>query len=65
MLQIGNELGFGVRVRNGTNKLFAINDARPHFFVVKIEHLTGNDRVSVWIDPPLAAEPIAPDLFFA
>jgi autotransporter-associated beta strand protein len=64
VLQIGNELGFGVRVRNGTNKFFAVNDSSPHFYVVKIEHLTGNDRVSVWIDPPLAAEPTEPALSF-
>jgi hypothetical protein len=65
VLQIGNELGFGVRVRNGTNKFFAMSDARPHFFVVKIDHLIGNDRVSVWIDPPLVGEPTDPDLLFS
>jgi len=64
VLQVGNELGFGVRVLNGTNKFFAVNDSGPHFYVVKIEHLAGNDRVSVWIDPPLAAEPPEPALSF-
>jgi len=64
VLQIGNEEGFGVRVRNGTNKFFSRTDSASHFFVVKIEHLAGNDAVSVWIDPPLASEPSAPDLSF-
>lgn len=64
VLQIGNELGFGVRVRNGTNKFFPQTDANPHFFVVKIQHFAGNDAVSVWIDPPLASEPSLPDLSF-
>ncbi|MEX1048882.1 MAG: family 16 glycoside hydrolase [Akkermansiaceae bacterium] len=64
VLQIGNETGFGVRVRNGTNKLFPIPDSNPHFYVVKINHLPGNDSVSVWIDPSLAAEPSSPDLSF-
>ena len=64
VLQIGNESGFGVRVRNGTNKFFASSDDGPHFFVVKAEHLAGNDRVSVWIDPPLGVEPSMPDLLF-
>ena len=64
VLQIGNEEGFGVRVRNGTNKFFSQTDSAPHFFVVKIEHLSGNDAVSVWIDPPLASEPPVPDLSF-
>jgi hypothetical protein len=64
VFQIGNENGFGVRVRNGTNKFFASTDDGSHFFVAKIEHLTGNDRVSVWIDPPLGAESSSPDLLF-
>jgi hypothetical protein len=64
VLQVGNEVGFGVRVRNGTNKFFALTDSDSHFYVVKIEHLAGNDRVSVWIDPPLAFEPSSPDLSF-
>ncbi|MCW1922931.1 DUF1080 domain-containing protein [Luteolibacter arcticus] len=64
VLQIGNESGFGARVRNGTNKFFASPDDGAHFFVVKIEHLAGNDRVSVWLDPLLDAEPTSPDLFF-
>ncbi len=63
VLQVGNENGFGARVRNGINKFFAYTDDEPHFFVVKIEHLAGNDRVSVWLDPPLAAE-TPPDLLF-
>jgi glucose/arabinose dehydrogenase len=65
VLQIGNESGFGVRVRNGANKFFASSDDGPHFFVVKVEHLAGNDRVSVWIDPPLGAETSTPDLLFS
>jgi hypothetical protein len=64
VFQIGNENGFGARVRNGTNKFFASTDSESHFFVAKIEHLAGNDRVSVWIDPPLSAEPSSPDLLF-
>ena len=64
VLQVGNENGFGVRVRNGTNKFFA-SDSNLHFFVVKIEHLAGNDRVSVWIDPPLGAEPGTASLTFS
>lgn len=64
MLQIGNETGFGVRVRNVTNKFFSQTDSAAHFFVVKIEHLAGNDAVSVWIDPPLTSEPSIPDLSF-
>jgi hypothetical protein len=64
VLQLGNESGFGVRVRNATNKFFAQTDSGAHFFVVKIEHLAGNDQVSVWIDPPLGAEPSSPDLLF-
>ncbi len=64
VLQIGNENGFGVRVRNGTNKFFASPGGGLHFFVVKVEHIPGNDRVSVWIDPPLGAEPPIPDLLF-
>jgi glucose/arabinose dehydrogenase len=65
VLQVGNEDGFGVRVRNGTNKFFGGSDSGPHFFVVKIEHLAGNDRVSVWIDPLLAAEPGTASLTFS
>ena len=65
VLQLGNENGFGVRVRNGSNKFFASADDGSHFFVVKIEHLAGNDRVLVWIDAPLGAEPSTPDLLFA
>jgi glucose/arabinose dehydrogenase len=65
VLQVGNESGFGVRVRNGTNKFFPASDDGPHFYVVKIEHLAGSDRVSVWIDPVLGAEPAAPDLSFS
>lgn len=65
VLQIGNESGFGVRVRNTTNKFFAFSDDDPHFFVIRIDHLSGNDLVSVWIDPPLSAEPPAADLFFS
>ncbi|MES2474396.1 MAG: family 16 glycoside hydrolase [Verrucomicrobiota bacterium] len=64
VLQLGNENGFGVRVRNGTNKFFPTPDANSHFFVLKIEHLTGNDAVSVWIDPPLSSEPLSPNLSF-
>ena len=64
VLQIGNEGGFGVRVRNGTNKFFPASDSGSHFFVVKIGHLAGNDQVSVWIDPPLSSEPLSPDLSF-
>jgi hypothetical protein len=64
VLQLGNEVGFGVRVRNVTNKFFSNTDSSPHFFVIKIEHLAGNDQVSVWIDPPLNSEPPTPDLFF-
>ncbi|MBK1834809.1 family 16 glycoside hydrolase [Roseibacillus ishigakijimensis] len=64
VLQVGNESGFGVRVRNGTNKLFPTNDNESHFYVIRIDHLPGNDEVSVWLDPPLPAEPASPDLFF-
>lgn len=65
VLQVGNENGFGVRVRNGNNKFFAQTGSASHFYVIKIEHLAGNDRVSVWIDPPLSTEPAAPDLSFS
>lgn len=64
VMQVGNENGYGVRVRNGTNKFFANSDDASRFIVVKIEHLAGNDRVSVWLDPLLAAEPPLPDLVF-
>ncbi len=65
VLQIGNEDGFGTRVRNATNKFFTQADSNSHFFVVKIEHLAGNDAVSIWIDPPLISEPSSPDLSFS
>ena len=64
VLQLGNEAGFGVRVRNGNNKFFSLTDSNSHFYVLKIEHLAGNDQVSVWIDPPLDFEPSSPDILF-
>jgi glucose/arabinose dehydrogenase len=65
VLQLGNENGFGVRVRNGANKFFPGIDSLAHFYVMKIEHLVGNDRVSAWIDPLLASEASPPDLVFS
>ena len=65
VLQIGNENGFGARVRNGANKLFPSSDNNLHFFVVKVEHLIGDDRVSVWIDPRLQSEPAEASLTFS
>lgn len=64
VLQIGNQNGFGARVRNGTSRFFPVSDSGSHFFVVKIEHLAENDRVSVWLDPLLSSEPTQPDLHF-
>ena len=64
VLQLGNESGFGVRARNGTNKFFASANSESHFYVLKINHLPGNDTVSVWIDPPLDAEPSTANLSF-
>jgi autotransporter-associated beta strand protein len=64
VLQLGNEDGFGVRVRNVNNKFFTTSDSASHFFVIKIQHLAGHDQVSVWIDPPLSSEPPTPDLSF-